>query len=81
MSNLDHFTDQELQVVNFVLGDGYGIRAGSFVTALIDCIFKADLTNRAKLQSVFPEYVLAVDAYIHGDLHQRIMVRKKSRCA
>lgn len=65
------FTNEELQVLNFVLGGGYGYKAGSFVTALIDAIFKADQFNRAKLFSVFPEYVSAVESYTYGDLASR----------
>lgn len=79
MTVFDQFSNEELQVTYFVLGSGFGIPSGSFVTSLIDSIFKADMTNRAKLRIVFPAYVDAVDAYVNGDLHSRIMAWKNEQ--
>lgn len=38
-----------------------GHEGGSFTTALIALIAKADLLNRAKLEQAFPDYVAAVE--------------------
>lgn len=41
-------------------GDRAGHRAGGFITALIALIARADVQNRARLYSVYPEYTAAV---------------------
>jgi hypothetical protein len=38
-------------------------RAGSFMTSLIDTIFKADDTNRKKIAKGYPELIEVIDRY------------------
>jgi len=40
---------------------------GSFSTALMDLIGKADLENRAKISMSFPEYVEAWNIWFRGE--------------
>lgn len=65
-------TKDELHVINILLGEG-GQKPGSFTTALIEAIAKADMTNFAKLSSVYPALCAAVKSYQQGDLWERWM--------
>jgi hypothetical protein len=57
------FTPYEAGHVLFVLNGREGLAPGSFITALIVAIAKADYGNQEKLKAGFPGYVDAVRCY------------------
>jgi hypothetical protein len=60
----------EIHVLGYLNMNG-GLRAGSFTNALIGDIFAADFVNEAKLKSVYPELVEAVNGWRYGNLAAR----------
>jgi hypothetical protein len=60
----------EMHVLGYLNMKG-GRRAGSFTNALIETIFAADFVNEAKLKSVYPELVEAVNGWCYGNLAAR----------
>jgi hypothetical protein len=80
MYTTEEFTKAQHQVKGFLQGNGVSStvfkgRPGSFMSALIDTIFKADCNNLDKLYTVYPEYVDAVRLYQTGELHKGVMVQ------
>jgi hypothetical protein len=54
----DELTEEESIILKWRFG-----RFGSFYTALMDAIFKADPDNRAQLAKAYPVHVSAVERY------------------
>lgn len=60
----------------FYVFEGRGIQPGGFTESLIIAIAKADAINRAKIATVYPDYVKVVSAYQNSENGYNKMVEK-----
>lgn len=73
--NVESFNNTVISEVFYVF-EGRGIQPGSFTESLIIAIAKADAINRAKLATVYPDYVKVVSAYQNSENGYNKMVEK-----
>lgn len=64
----DQVTPHAARCVLDVAGEAHANYASGFTRSLVQCIFKADDGNQAKLALGFPAFVLAVRLYKHDVL-------------